>query len=97
MSERDTHFAGFAKLQWGEMCDGELGEIIAERFSHDDPDAPHEAEMEAFEQAIQAIIARCAYDLVEHSIMEYDSANAEWVKIAIEDRVSDMTTLPKDE
>ncbi|SRR6266567_3198125 len=60
MSDRDTHFAGFAKLLWREMLDLKGGYI-------DESDGYYRGSEEHPEY--EAVIARRAYDLVPHALM----------------------------
>jgi phosphoglycolate phosphatase-like HAD superfamily hydrolase len=54
MSERDSHFAGFAERLWNELQETDV--LFSMLFSRQD------------RTALQQIIARHAYDLVEHAL-----------------------------
>jgi len=80
-NERDTHFTGFAKLLYDEL----------ENLRYRRPFTPDE-----YVREVQTIIARRAYDLVFHTLMEVDPAwldmldTSEWTG-----RIPDMTEWPK--
>jgi len=83
-NERDTHFAGFAKLVAEELPDPPIDDSYLGL-----PTAE-------WKETIQKIIARRAYDLVFHTLMEVDPAwldmldTSEWTG-----RIPDMTEWPK--
>lgn len=54
-NERDTHFAGFAKLLWHEVRKTSF-------------DSPGFSEYQQLERYLQLLIAQRAYDLVEHAL-----------------------------
>ena len=57
MSERDTHFAGFAKLLWDELED--LKDNMEPDFSY-----------QSYERFAQKFISRRAYDLVHYTLLQ---------------------------
>lgn len=68
-SERDTHFAGFARRVWEEMLSQTVWQGIDVTAGH----IPlHHPEDEEHQRYIQ-IIARAAYDLTCHAIRVLDS------------------------
>jgi len=66
MTERDTHFQGFARLLWEEMLSQTQGYYIDVTAGH----IPlHHPEDEEHKRYID-LIAQRAYDLVEHALLE---------------------------
>lgn len=63
MSERDTHFAGFAELLWDELQ--ETDGLFTMMFSREDC------------TEFRAIIARRAYDLLFHCFKQYPLTDEE--------------------
>jgi hypothetical protein len=88
-SERDTHFAGFAKLLLAEL-DNEVGSITSICIESDT-----EFNETEFTQKMVQIIARRAYDLITHALVADALRWPPLATITIED-IPDMTEWPKD-
>ena len=87
MCERDTHFAGFAKLLWDELMQANgLGYIFVDEDKHDDGIDPTNYRL---------LIAQRAYDLVFHTIMNIDPYHLDALSTEeIPARIPDMTEWP---
>jgi hypothetical protein len=99
MNNRDTQFAGFAKLLWDELINANGGGYIDVNTDFDDGIDPTD---------YRGIIARRAYDIVKHAIIElscqgaldfrdpdfdkYEYRAGEMVEI-----IPDMTEYPQDQ
>ena len=87
MSERDNHFAGFAKLQMPEL--DSLFILLYQAYARGDT-----AKRDEYSQRIQTFLAQCAYDLVLHSFQKYwISHNPEWDV----QRTPDLTEWPEEQ
>ena len=87
-TERDTHFAGFARLLWDEF------ENLGHRLPLDFNFTP-----DNWTREVQKIIARRAYDLMAHAIEYikpevYEGHSATWESAG---DIPDMTTWPESE
>ncbi len=83
-NERDTHFAGFAKLLWDEFED--LGHRLP-------PDFNFTPENWAWE--VQQLVARRVYDLVMHTLFHsIDSFDPNYDYELLEG-IPDLTTWPE--
>lgn len=83
MSQKDTQFAGFAKAVLIRML--EQREWLGMDFNRDDRE-----EVEEY----SAIIARAAYDLVQHTLLNVEHINLDRLAIAEHvARIPDMAAL----
>lgn len=89
MAERDTHFLGFAKLLYQDICD-ELGDyfVISEDLN------------ERQKQAFLTLIAPRAYDLLWHALTNISTVGLEHANLRIDidqviDEVPDLTAWPE--
>ncbi len=83
-TERDTHFAGFAKLLVDELDSRSLIPV-------------HPRAKDAMKEAVAALIAQRAFDLAEHvynHTTEAMTAFSSFAVIAEENDIPDLTTLP---
>lgn len=79
-NERDTHFAGFAKLLWHEV----------RKTSFDSPGFSHYQQLE---EHLQLLFAQRAYDLARHIIWEAMGGTPNAIRIIVAD-VPDLTAWP---
>ena len=87
-NERNTHFAGFAKALWQELLAVDEGHIDISDYNRID-----EEMMEQY----RAIIARRAYDLVQHTILNIGPADLDMLTTEeCVQRVPDLTELPSE-
>ena len=82
MNERDTHFAGFAKLLWDEL-------LHVHEFGYIEVSDDEEEENVQY----QEIIARRAYDLARHFVWHAMGGTENAITIIVAD-VPDMTEWP---
>jgi hypothetical protein len=92
MSERDTHFRGFAHLLMQEI-DEQIGAVTEWGIEHE-IDSQEKIGLELYSRW-RTVIARRAYDLVFHTIMNIDPYHLDALSTEeIPARIPDMTEWP---
>lgn len=86
MTDRDTHFQGFAKLLWEQLQAYGLTNIADDRL----PVSERDRVNREIEQTTQEVIAQRAYDLAVHVTYETSFGMDKWNTI---DRVNDVPDL----